>query len=126
MVVTFMSNKNKTNKIVDFSTLNSMVVKSIGTNANLMKLYISSDAKSQQYSGIKTFSVNLKSRDGYVVYGNIENRDLLVNNGLITNDITEVNNNDITKNQLRNVRFNFGFDFELVKKCLQFICTNTK
>lgn len=119
-------NANKTNKVVDFVTLNAMVTKSIGINANLMKLYISSDAKSQQYSGLKTFSINLKTRDGYIVYGNTTNRDLLVSNGLVTDKMVETNNSDNTKNQLRNVRFDFGFDYELLQKCFKLICANVQ
>ena len=82
-----------------------------------------SDAKSQPYCGLPSFSVNMK-KTGFMVYMNEVNATICTD---IDNTLTvNVNDCDTTKNSLRNRSIKFALDkYETLCKCINAVVTAT-
>lgn len=114
------SNATKTNATVNVTDVYKVFVSAV--NGAPCKLNFS-DAKSQPYCGLPSFSVNMK-KSGFMVY-------MSETNATICTDIDKsltvnVNECDTTKNGLRNRSIKFSLDkYETLCKCINAVVTAT-
>lgn len=114
------SNATKTNATVNVNDVYTVFVNAV--NGKPCKLNFS-DAKSQPYCGLPSFSVNMK-KNGFMVYMNETNANtcLSIDKSLTVN----VNDCDTTKNGLRNRSIKFSLDkYETLCKCINAVVTAT-
>lgn len=114
------SNTDKVNRIISVSDVYSVFVNAV--NGKPCKLNYS-NAKSQTYCGLPSFSVNMK-KTGFSVYMSSENSEICksIDNTLIVID----NFSDTTKNQLRCKLIKFSLDrFDTLIKCINAVVSAT-
>lgn len=114
------SNATKTNATVNVNDVYKVFVNAV--NGVPCKLNFS-DAKSQPYCGLPSFSVNMK-KTGFMVYMNETNANtcLSIDKSLTVN----VNDCDTTKNGLRNRSIKFSLDkYDVLVKCISAVVSAT-
>jgi len=113
-------NATKTNITVNVNDVYKVFVNAV--DGKPCKLNYS-DAKSQPYCGLPSFSVNMK-KTGFMVYMNESNANtcLSVDKSLTVN----VNDCDTTKNSLRNRSIKFALNqYETLCKCINAVVSAT-
>ena len=114
------SNATKTNATVNVNDVYKVFVNAV--DGKPCKLNFS-DAKSQPYCGLPSFSVNMK-KTGFMVYMNETNATICTD---IDKSLTvNVNDCDTTKNGLRNRSIKFALNqYETLTKCINAVVTAT-
>lgn len=114
------SNATKTNATVNVNDVYKVFVNAV--DGVPCKLNFS-NAKSQPYCGLSSFSVNMK-KSGFMVYMNESNATICTD---IDKSLTvNVNDCDTTKNGLRNRSIKFALNqYETLCKCINAVVTAT-